>query len=137
MMTKHRLFLDANVLYSAAYTENSRLRKFWDLTEVILLSSDYAVMEARRNLAADKPDRLPELNSLIGSLEIVSSLTLKQLSGKSSVLSPKDIPILMGAMAGGATHLITGDKKHFGKCFGKRLEGILVLRPAAYLEAIS
>jgi uncharacterized protein len=46
----------------------------------------------------------------------------------------KDKPILLAAMEARATHLITGDVQHFGPCFGKRIEGILILTPADYLK---
>jgi uncharacterized protein len=45
----------------------------------------------------------------------------------------KDAPILLAAIAARATHLITGDVRHFGPYFGKQIEGILVLSPADYL----
>jgi hypothetical protein len=47
-----RIFLDANVLFSAAYRENSGLVEIWRLKGVRLLSSSYAIEEARRNLVA-------------------------------------------------------------------------------------
>ena len=43
-------FLDANVLFSAAYLENAPLAKLWKLGDVRLLSSSNAVDEAKRNL---------------------------------------------------------------------------------------
>jgi predicted nucleic acid-binding protein len=46
-----RLFLDANVLFSAAYRPNAGLHQFWKLKNVILCSSHYALGEARINLA--------------------------------------------------------------------------------------
>jgi hypothetical protein len=49
-------------------------------------------------------------------------------------LPDKDLPILWAAMAARATHLITGDVRHFGPYFGKRIEGTLVLLPAHYLQ---
>ena len=49
-----RVFLDANVLYSAAYLEFSDLGRLCTLDDLLLLlSSDYAIEEARRNLAMD------------------------------------------------------------------------------------
>jgi hypothetical protein len=33
-----------------------------------------------------------------------------------------------------ATHLITGDRQDFGRYFGKRILGVLVLTPSAYLR---
>jgi len=47
-----RIFLDANVLFSAAYRENSGLIEIWRVKGVRLLSSSYAIEEAKRNLAA-------------------------------------------------------------------------------------
>jgi len=49
------------------------------------------------------------------------------------LFSAKDVPILLAAIEARATHLITGDMRHFGPHFGKRIEGILVLSPADYL----
>ena len=45
-----RVFLDANILFSAAYRPTSRLLQLWSLPDVELLTSPYAVEEARRNL---------------------------------------------------------------------------------------
>src|ERR1700704_1844510 len=45
-----RLFLDANVLFSAAYRSDTGLLKLWKLREVVLCSSRYALEEARINL---------------------------------------------------------------------------------------
>jgi predicted nucleic acid-binding protein len=49
-----RVFLDANVLFSAAYKEDSSLLAFWKADKFSLVSSEYAVIEARRNLAMGK-----------------------------------------------------------------------------------
>lgn len=49
-------------------------------------------------------------------------------------LPEKDIPILLAAIEARCTHLITGDLRHFGPFFGKKLSGILVLPPADYLR---
>ena len=49
-------------------------------------------------------------------------------------LPEKDVPILLAAIAARATYLLTGDLRHFGSYFGKRVEGILVLPPGEYLR---
>jgi predicted nucleic acid-binding protein len=81
-----------------------------------LLTSHLALQEARINLEIKKPSALSELDSLIKTLEIVQApahfpVTLD--------LPPKDLAIFAAAVAGGATHLLTGDKKHFGPYFNK------------------
>jgi hypothetical protein len=45
-----RLFLDANVLFAAAWRPKAALARLWELGDAELLSSDYAIEEARRNL---------------------------------------------------------------------------------------
>ena len=123
-----RIFLDANVLFSAAYRENSGLIEIWRLKGVRLLSSSYAIEEARRNLAAAEQRR--RLQHLLEDLEILETHAARL----QTTLPEKDQPILAAAVAGRATHLITGDVKHFGEFFGKVLAGVLVLPPAAYFD---
>ena len=56
------VFLDANVLFSAAYRENVGLLQFWKLKNVALCSSHYALEEARINLEQDiQKSRLQKL----------------------------------------------------------------------------
>jgi hypothetical protein len=47
-------------------------------------------------------------------------------------LPEKDMPILLAAIDGGATHLLTGDREHFGLYFRKEISGVLILPPAEY-----
>ena len=52
-----KVFLDANVLYSAAYLEGSKLGDLWNLSATEIVTSFYGVEEARRNLASDRLKR--------------------------------------------------------------------------------
>ena len=56
------------------------------------------------------------------------------LFAKGVELPEKDWPILLAAMAGNCTHLITGDKKHFGAHFGNEVSGVMIELPAQYLR---
>ena len=61
-----RLFLDANVLFSAAYRQGSGLLRLWELPDAELVTSSYALEEARRNLATDEQrTRLADLMKLV------------------------------------------------------------------------
>ena len=131
-----RLFLDANVLFSAAYRRDAGVRRLWRLAEAELVTSALAVEEARRNLL----DTLERRSDLEGLLEAVSvSSLLADPDGhpeiEASGLPEKDLPILRAAAASGAAHLVTGDRKHFGHLFGKKVAGVLVLRPAELLAS--
>ena len=125
--------MDANVLFSVAYRSDAGLRKLWRLPGVRMLASAYAVEEARRNLS--QPRQREELDELLGSVEVVPTTVSMDHPLLSSVveLPDKDRPILLVAIGVGATHLLTGDFRHFGPYYGKRLEGVLILSPGEYL----
>jgi predicted nucleic acid-binding protein len=128
-----RIFVDANVLYSAAYLELAGLARLWSLDDAQLLSSAYAIEEARRNLARDRPEALPRLKRLLESVSTVDAPQGLKLP-ETIRLDPKDQPILMAAIHGKAYYLLTGDARHFHHLYGMRIEGVLVLRPAQYFE---
>jgi uncharacterized protein len=128
-----RIFLDANVLFSAAYLENSRLNRLWRLEDAELLSSAYAVEEARRNLALDWPRALVRLEWLAAKLTLINPPRELKLP-EGIRLDSKDRPLLLAAIYGKATFLLTGDSRHFGHLYSKRIEGVMILRPAQYFE---
>ena len=125
-----RAFLDANVLFSAAYREKSGLTRLWDRPGVELVTSAYAAEEARRNLAS--PDQRARLESLLSRMRIVAESDAPIPAGVK--LPDKDHPILKAALAAEATHLITGDLKDFGRYFGMRIAGVLVVTPADFIR---
>jgi uncharacterized protein len=126
-----RIFLDANVLFSAAYMELSGLARLWTLDDVELLSSAYAIEEARRNLAVVRREALPRLERLAASVSTVDAPQTLKLPGNIR-LESKDQPILLAAIHGKAEYLLTGDARHFEHLYGKRIKGVLVLRSAQY-----
>jgi len=130
-----RLFLDANVLFSAAYRAEAGVMQLWRLPATALLSSEYAVDEARRNLG--ETGQLDRLDALLRDVVRVPAGTMSLASREGVQLPEKDWPIVAGALAARATHLITGDLQHFGPHFGKKLFGVVVLSPAAYLRSRS
>ena len=125
-----RLFLDANVLFSAAYRVGAGLLELWRLKDVKLCTSRYALEEAKINLQ-EAPQR-QRLERLVWTMEVVNSDV--ELVPRGICLPDKDAPILLGAIAARATHLITGDLRHFGPYLGKKLAGILVQTPGEYLR---
>lgn len=125
-----RLSLDANVLFSAAYRPNAGLLKLWKLKDATLCSSRYALEEARFNLTEET--QRSRLRRLARNIPLFDARRGDLPRGVS--LPDKDVPILLAAMEAKATHLLTGDVRHFGPYFGKRIEGILVLLPGDYLN---
>ena len=126
----HRVFLDANVLFSCAYLPTSRLTNLSRLPATVLLSSDYAVEEARRNL--DSADQRQRLEQLVKRMEIVTAWQSVSLP-RGVRLVDKDVPILLAAIEARSTHLLSGDRQDFGHLYGKTVSGVEILPPAAYL----
>ena len=126
-----RAFLDANVLFSAAYRETSGLKALWNLPGTELLTSAYAAEEARRNLQAG--DQRARLEDLLARTRIVAESNAPLPSD--ARLPDKDLPILRAAIAEGATHLVTGDVKDFGRYLGRRIGGVLVVTPAEFMRS--
>jgi len=126
-----RVFLDANVLFSAAWREESGLLRLWDLPDVKLLTSTYALEEARINLRT--PTQRLRLARLVERVETISAVHSLRLPA-GVILPAKDQPILSGAIQANASHLITGDKEHFGRFFGRKALGVTVLPPGEYLR---
>jgi predicted nucleic acid-binding protein len=125
-----RLFLDANVLFSAAYQVRAGLLQLWKLNNTQLCSSHYALEEARVNLEEEAQKK--RLIRLARALEMFEALPERLPQGIS--LPQKDAPIMLAAMAARATHLITGDVRHFGTYFGMKIAGILIVPPGDYLR---
>jgi len=128
-----RLFLDANILFSAAYRPDAGVTRLRLLTDPVLLTSDYAIEETRRNLSS--PDQLERLNELLQSVQSSPAASLDPALRDDIELREKDWPILGGAVTARATHLITGDLRDFGPYFGTKLLGVMILRPADYLNS--
>ena len=125
-------FLDANVLFSAAFGPDSNVAKLWDLKGVQLITSAYALDEARRNLR--KPEHRTNLQSLMAAVTIVAE-SAEPIEGVAVPnIAEKDRPVLYAAVAARATHLVTGDTRHFGLFYGKSIAGVTILPPAQYLR---
>jgi predicted nucleic acid-binding protein len=127
-----RLFLDANVLFSAAYRECSGLLKLWEVPEAQVITSRYAAAEARRNLSTR--EQQTRLDAILERTDLVDESDPRTIDDEKR-LPEKDRPILRAAVLGKATHLITGDFSHFGRFFGERLQGVLIVPPADYLRS--
>jgi predicted nucleic acid-binding protein len=133
-----RVFVDSNVLFTAAHNPKGKAAFLFELGGEgywELCTSAYTVEEARRNIAVKFPGSLGRLEKLISELTVVPSG-----AGRSCPvdLPEKDRPVFEAAARCGATHLLTGDRKHFGP-FMNRADlpsGIIIQTVAEFLEKI-
>ena len=133
-----RLFLDANVLFTAAHNPDGKAalviglgaQRHWQL-----FSSPYAFEEARRNLQRKFPDSTRMLAALGRELRLVEHRpSLESPEG----LAEKDRPIFQAARACRAGFLLTGDLRDFGR-FMNRPEitfGVRVMTVADFLRTL-
>ena len=126
-----RVFLDANILFSAAYRADSGLVRLWRLKGATLITSAYAWQEAVHNLETEEQQE--RLKRLIKDVEVVEPASEIHLPGNIQ-LPEKDRPILQAAILSRATHLLTGDVQHFGMWFGKIIARVRIMLPADYLN---
>ncbi len=135
-----RVFLDANVLFTAACSPNglsSLLIEIGASGRFALLTSQLAVIEARRNLEVKRPNALPRLDRHLRVVETVTEPGPRDVDRLTpDALAPKDRPILAAAIVARATHFITGDRGDFGPWIGGRGElPLLVMTPRQFLAA--
>ena len=128
-----RVFLDVNILFSTAYRPDAGLRRLWGLPDIELVTSAYAVEEARRNL--DRSEQRAALEALLQSVRVLAATPGDPPLTGPIELAEKDRPILAMAVAARATHLLTGDVRHFGRYYGQTVAGVRILPPAAYLRS--
>lgn len=72
----NRLFLDANVLFTAAHNPAGKASLVFELAAMghwAIVTSDQAVEEARHNLRLKYPACLPRLEMLLKSVLVVSA----------------------------------------------------------------
>lgn len=133
----HRLFLDANVLFTAAHNPDGKAAYLFDALKLKrweLLSSAYAIGEARRNIAAKYPQCASQLEALVEQLVVVGQPAPTRTTLK---LPEKDQPIYLAAQSARASHLLTGDMRHFGPHMNRprNTGGIVIQTVAEYLAA--
>ncbi len=133
-----RLFLDANVLFTAAHNPQGKAALVMELGREglwQLVTSAYALEEARRNLARKYPDCLVRLNEQCQGIRFAPD---DPGLACPDALPEKDRPIFRAALAGKADVLLTGDRRDFGFLMNDRdkAAGLLVQSVADFLAAL-
>ena len=132
-----KLFLDANILFTAAHNPGGKAAFVIELAgeehwEVV--TSSFAIEEARRNLETKFPETLDAFENLMAGIKVVPAVFNE--AGPIE-LPEKDVPIFLCALGAGCTHLLTGDLKDFGRFMNdpKQTSGVLMQTVAELLVA--
>jgi predicted nucleic acid-binding protein len=136
-----RVFLDANILFSAAKSDGAvrallrllveRAQECW--------ADTYVVAEARRNLEAKGAHALQMLDTLLADVRIAAARSPSADPAAAEVLAwlpEKDHPVLAAAIALGCDALVTGDRTHFGRGYGRTFGGVMIHSPRSLLESL-
>ena len=132
-----RVFLDANVLFSASNAESNIARLIarliaWLGERETVVTSDLAVEEARKNLQLMRTAWLSTFEALLREVETVPAV----LFPLPVSIADKDAPLLCAAIRSGCQFFVTGDKRDFGHLYNQQVQGVEVvslLRLAAIL----
>ena len=133
-----RIFLDANILFSAARADGPmrQLLQLLQSADHALLADCYVVTEAERNLAAKETGRaLDDLQTLLKVVE-VATVQGRPSTSVADWLPAKDQPVLLAASILRCDILVTGDKTHFGSGYGAVFGGVKVCSPAQLAQRL-
>ncbi|MGH7411496.1 MAG: PIN domain-containing protein [Candidatus Methylomirabilis sp.] len=126
-----RLFLDANVLFSACVSHAGRAAALIELARVRacdLVSSPHAIEETRRNLTLRYPENQDRLPSILEVVTAVPEAPPELVQWARDLgLPEQDAPILAAAVHAQADSLVTGDRIHFGRFFGQVEKGVSIV----------
>jgi uncharacterized protein len=135
-----RVFLDANILFSAAKSDGA-IRRLIDLLITgrhECWADAFVITEAERNLAAKFPSALPALKDLLKIIRVGERQSTNPLPETAHrILPEKDQPVLSAAIALKCDALLTGDKTHFGPIYGKTFYGVTIHSPVSLYTLIT
>lgn len=132
-----RVFLDANILFSAARSDGAVRH----LLELLLAAGhecwadDFVVTEARRNLEGKAPAGVAALDRLLERVQVARISHDPELEA-SLPLPGKDQPVLASAIRHRCDFLVTGDRTHFGRLYGRTLDGVAIHSPRSLAETL-
>ncbi|MBU1184366.1 MAG: PIN domain-containing protein [Proteobacteria bacterium] len=136
-----KLFLDANVIFTAAYSAHGLSRGLFRLAaagKCALCTSAFAHEEAVRNIHNKAPEKLADLTVLMKQVDILPEPHPRWvIRAEQLPLAGKDAPVLAAALQGKVDIFVTGDRRDFGHLFGQVLKGVKILTPADALEAVT
>ena len=134
-----RIFLDANILFSAAKSDGAIRQLLGLLLDAghVCVIDEFVVAEARRNLVAKYPKAVSELDSMVLAIGVNPFASDANLIPEVVWLPEKNRPVLASAIRLRCDALLTGDRTHFGVGYGKAFAGVTIYSPRSLAEAIA
>ncbi len=133
-----RVFLDANILFSAAKSDGA-IRSLLSLLEESghnLFADEFVVEEARRNRALKDPSHVRDLDGICRNIVIHPAQHPAPALWSDLPLPEKDRPVLAAAIRLRCDVLVTGDRRHFGTLYGSVIRGVRIYSPSSLAESV-
>src|ERR1700674_4870906 len=110
-----RIFLDANVLFSAAKSDGAVRQLLALLIDAghECWADGYVVEEARRNLSTKAPEAVQVLDAFLARMNLAAHSISETIEAALAV-PEKDRPVVVAAIRLKCDALVTGDRTHFG-----------------------
>jgi predicted nucleic acid-binding protein len=133
-----RVFLDANILFSAAKSAGSIRELLHRLAAAghVLCADRYVEAEARRNLQAKAASAVDDLEALLERIELSAYQAIELPPDVASLVPGKDQPVLAAAIRLRCDVLVTGDRTPFGALFSETVAGVVVHSPRSLFDAL-
>jgi len=133
-----RVFLNANILFSAAKTEGALRQLLRMLIGSLheLWADENVRTEARRNLGAKGPEAIASADVLLTDVHVnrghVPGASLKEVRW----LPEKGRAVLAAVMRLHCDALLTGDRTHLGPGYGRKIGGVEIHSPRSLAELL-
>ena len=133
-----RIFLDANILFSAAKSVGA-IRRLVEEIQVCsheCVADEYVIAEARRNLEQKFPFILHDFENLLHGISRLASPPSLSTPSLAMLLPENDRPVLASAIQHRCQAFLTGDKTHFGRLYGQTIAGVSIYSPLSLANFI-
>lgn len=131
-----KIFLDANILFSAAKSDGAvgELLRLLRRAGHDCWADAFVVAEAQRNLVAKGPAALSELDALLAHVRVAPAQAGIESRAEVAWLPAKDRPVLAAAFALACDVLVTADRTHFGRGHGRSCAGVTIHSPRSLAD---
>lgn len=135
-----KVFLDANIFFSASYSSKGgsfQILRLAEKNKISIFTSTLAIKEAERNLQRKASDEaLYRFYNFLDDIDLKFIKVNRPLSkakfGK--ITGEKDAPILAAALESKALFLVTLDRKHLLNIKTSKLGNLKVVTPGEFIE---
>jgi len=136
-----KLFLDANIVFTAAYSLGGLSRGLLRLSaagKCTLFTSAFAHEEAVRNISKKAPEKTADLEMLMQWVSILPEPRPQVVSAMERLpLAQKDAPVLAAAVQAKMDVFVTGDRRDFGHLYGQNVGTLKILTPGDTLKEVA